>query len=78
MGQLRHGPVVAHKFGIGQDLVFTPGAEFMVRVPARCTVTRLLPKEGAHFQYYVRTELDGQQRRAWEGQLRDESKTRRV
>lgn len=75
IGEARDGRLVAHKFGLGQDLVFTPGAEFMVRIPARCHVTRLLPKEGADYQYYVRTELDGQQRRAWESQLRSEAKT---
>ena len=58
-----------HRFSLGQTLVFTPGAEFMVRTPASCTVARLLPKEGAEFQYYVRTELDGQLRRVWESQL---------
>ena len=63
--------VAAHKFRVGQELVFTPGAEFMVRMRARCTVFRLLPKEGAEFQYYVRTELDGQLRRVWESQLED-------
>jgi hypothetical protein len=77
MGQPDPGrrQIVAHKFGLGQSLVFTPGAEFAVRDPARCTVTRLLPKEGADFQYHVRIDLDGQQRRAWENQLQYE-KTR--
>jgi hypothetical protein len=61
----------------------TDGGHWRNALEASCiragrTGTRLLPKEGPHFQYYVRTELDGQQRRAWEGQLRDESKTRRV
>ena len=80
VGQAHAGrrQAAVHKFGLGQDLVFTPGAEFIVRMPARCTVTRLLPKEGADFQYYVRTQLDGQQRRAWESQLRFEDKTRRT
>jgi hypothetical protein len=62
--------MVTHKFSLGQDLVFTPGTDFAIRVPARCKVTRLLPKEGAEYQYHIQTEPDGQQRRALESQLR--------
>ncbi|WP_428491019.1 hypothetical protein [Rhodopila sp.] len=65
--------MAVHKFSLGQRLVFKPGTEFMVRISARCSVTRLLPKEGAEYQYYVRTELDGQLRRVLESQLRDET-----
>jgi hypothetical protein len=61
---------VIHKFSLGQDLVFTPGTDFVIRVPARCRVTRLLPKEGTEYQYHIQTEPDGQQRRAQESQLR--------
>ena len=67
---------LAHKFGLGQDLVFTPGAEFIIRMPEPCIVTRLLPKEGTDFQYHVRTKQDGQQRRACESQLRSGDKIR--
>jgi hypothetical protein len=59
----------AHKFTLGQDLVFMPGADFFIRVPARCKVTRLLPKDGPEYQYHIQTEPDGQQRRAQESQL---------
>jgi hypothetical protein len=42
----------AHKFTLGQDLVFMPGADFVIRVPTRCKVTRLLPKDGPEYQYH--------------------------
>ena len=76
--QPRQSHAAAHKFSLGQPLAFTPGAEFIVRNPARCEVTRLLPKEGNEYQYYVRTVLDGQQRRAWESQLRPVSEQRKT
>ena len=59
-----------HRFSLGQDLVFMPDSDFFIRSPKRCKVTRLLPKEGAQYQYHIQTEAEDHQRRAEESQLR--------
>jgi hypothetical protein len=58
-----------HKYRLGQEAIFTPGDDFATRVPTRCRITRLLPREATEYQYHVEFEPDGQQRHAWEKQL---------
>jgi hypothetical protein len=60
---------MTHKFSVGQEVVFTQGASFIIRVPTRCKVTRLLPKEDT--QYHIQFGSDSQQRMAPESQLRE-------
>jgi hypothetical protein len=61
---------MSHKFAVGQVVAFTPDA---VQTPtATATIIRLLPKQGAEYQYHVQIETDGLLRRAWESQLRAE------
>jgi hypothetical protein len=61
---------VTRKFSLGQDVVFTPGSDFVIRVPTRGKITRLLPKEGTQYQYHIQLGPDSQQRMGWESQLR--------
>jgi hypothetical protein len=61
---------MTHKFSLGEEVVFTPGSSVAMRVPTRCKVTRLLPKEGTQFQYHIQFGPDSQQRMAQESQLR--------
>jgi hypothetical protein len=62
---------MSHKFTVGQAVVFTPDAgEVISGLATRATVTRLLPMEGAQYQYHINVEADGLQRRVRENQLR--------
>ncbi len=58
-----------HKFGLGQEAIYTPSEDFSDRVPVKCRITRLVPREGTQYQYHVECEPDGQHRRVWESQL---------
>ena len=49
--------------------MFTPGAGESPQSVTKATVLRLLPKEGAEYQYHVQVEADGPARRVWENQL---------
>jgi hypothetical protein len=61
---------MGHKFSLGQTVIFSPDTGDVLTVAARGTISRLLPKEGAEFQYHVQVGTDGLQRRARESQLR--------
>jgi hypothetical protein len=61
---------VSHKFSLGQAAVFSPGAHEILNIATRCKITRLMPMEGAEYQYDVQVETDGLHRRAREHQLR--------
>ena len=51
--------------------MFTPDAgEVITGLATLATVTRLLPMEGAQYQYHINVEADGLQRRVRENQLR--------
>ena len=63
---------MSHKFAVGEAVVFTPGAGEVgiSALPTLATVTRLLPMQGAEYQYHIQVEADGLQRRVLENQLR--------
>ena len=61
---------MSHKFSLGQAVVFSPGASEILNIAARSKVTRLMPREGAEYQYDIQVESDGLRRRARECQLR--------
>ena len=67
------GPQSGHKFAIGQTVVYSPGSSNLSDTAASGKVTRLLPKEGAGYQYHVQFGPNGQQRRVEEAQLRSAS-----
>jgi hypothetical protein len=61
----------AHKFSLGDAVQFSPDpADALYGTAAPGKVTRLLPKDGAEFQYHIEFGPDRQQRRALESQLR--------
>jgi len=64
---------MSHKFSLGQTVVFTPGYGEVLGIATRGTITRLLPKEGADYQYHVQVDLCGPERRALENQLQKSS-----
>jgi hypothetical protein len=64
------GPSQAHKYAIGQAVVYSPGSSNLSDSATSGKVTRLLPKEGAGYQYHVQFGPNGQQRRVEEAQLR--------
>ena len=68
---------MSRKFSLGQSVVFMPGDFEVLKTATRGTITRLLPKEGADYQYHVQVETDGPGRRARENQLRPVSATLR-
>jgi hypothetical protein len=51
-------------------VVFTPGAGEIISLATMATVTRLLPVEGAQYQYQIQVAADGLLRRVRENQLR--------
>jgi hypothetical protein len=61
---------VAHKFSLGESVVFSPGSGRALAFPARGKITRLLPKEGAEYQYHIQFGPAGEKRMARESQLR--------
>jgi hypothetical protein len=61
---------MSHKFSIGQAVVFSPGAREILNIATRSKITRLMPREGAEYQYDIQVESDDLQRRAREYQLR--------
>ena len=67
------GDSMSHKFSLGQAVVFSPGAYEVLKITARGKITRLLPREGAEYQYAVELDSDGLQRRVLERQLRSVS-----
>ncbi len=60
---------MSHKYNLGQSVVFTPGAGDAIDIASKGKITRLLPKEGKSYQYYVQV-TNGPQRRVQEDQLR--------
>ena len=60
----------AHKFKVGQSLVFSPARYEYQQVAGLFEVMRLLPSEGAEPQYRVKETGSGQERVARESQLR--------
>ena len=60
---------MSHKFYLGQIVTFTPADGEVLTPVTKAKVMRLLPKEGADYQYHVQLEPDGPARRAWETQL---------
>ncbi len=61
---------MSHKFSLGQAVMLTAGAGAVFNSVAVGKITRLLPKEGTEYQYHIRIEPDGIERRVWESQLR--------
>lgn len=61
---------MSHKYGLGQSVVFSPGPSDMRDSATAGTITRLLPKEGSDYHYYIEFGPEGRQRRVWEKQLR--------
>jgi len=61
---------VSHKYTLGQGVVFSPGPGEIARDNARGKVTRLLPKEDVSYQYRIQLEVEDQERRVQESQLR--------
>jgi hypothetical protein len=60
---------MSHRFNLGQTVMFTPGDGEVLGSAAKAKVLRLLPKEGADYQYHVQVEANGPARRVWENQL---------
>jgi hypothetical protein len=60
---------MSHKFTLGQAVVFLPDYGEVLSTATKGTITRLLPKEGADYQYHVQVDPDGPKRRARENQL---------
>ena len=60
---------MSHKFNFGQAVVFNPGVGEVLEIATEATVLRLLPKDGADYQYHVQIEPGGPARRAVETQL---------
>ena len=61
---------MSHKYTIGQSVMFSPGPGEIVRNNAHGKVTRHLPKEDASYQYRVQLDVEDQERRVQEDQLR--------
>jgi hypothetical protein len=63
---------MSHKFTAGQTVMFTPGLGEVAasHFPVMATITRLLPRDGAEYQYHIQVVTDGLLRRAQESQLR--------
>jgi hypothetical protein len=61
---------LGHKFQIGQDVIYTPGADDVMEREANGRITRLLPREGGDYQYHFRLQPFGPERRALENQIR--------
>jgi hypothetical protein len=61
---------MSHKFNLGQAVVFTPDSGEVLATATKATVLRLLPRDGADYQYHVQIEPNGPARRARENQLR--------
>lgn len=61
--------MLVHKFKVGQRLVFSPGRLDYHQVSGLYEVTRLLPAEGAEFQYRIKASGSGQERVVRESQL---------
>jgi hypothetical protein len=61
---------MAHKFSLGEIVIFSPDAGDVLHAAARATISRLLPREGAEFQYHIQVGTDGLERRVRESQLR--------
>jgi hypothetical protein len=61
---------MSHKFSLGQAVVFTPGFGEVLSTATKGTITRLLPKEDADYQYHFQVVPNGLVRRAREDQLK--------
>ncbi|GAA0590982.1 hypothetical protein [Caenispirillum bisanense] len=59
----------AHKFQIGQNLVYTPGPYDHQKGAGVFEVTRLLPATGDEYQYRIKSPDSGQERVVRESQL---------
>ncbi len=60
----------AHKFSVGQTVLFWPGKMGSAVPKLRFKVVRLLPAEQNDQQYRIKSEADGHERVAKESQLR--------
>ena len=47
---------MSHKFSLGQAVVFSPGAHEALNIAAMSKITRLMPREGAEYQYDIQVE----------------------
>jgi hypothetical protein len=61
---------MSHKFRLDQTVLLSSGSNEALISVTRGKVTRLMPKEGADYHYYILTESDGLERRVQEHQLR--------
>ncbi|HEX7775111.1 MAG TPA: hypothetical protein VF449_01125 [Parvibaculum sp.] len=59
----------SHKFKVGETVEFHPGGSYLAKTRGQYTVVRLLPSEGAGYQYRVKNVADGHERIVREGQI---------
>jgi hypothetical protein len=59
----------SHKFCVGQTVIVAYGRFPDVKRGERFRIERLLPLEGVAPQYHIKSEVDGHERIAREGQL---------
>jgi hypothetical protein len=61
--------MAAHKFKIGQTLIFSPHRANSQARPGKCTVTRLVASEGDNPQYRVKCVTENYERVVSETEL---------
>lgn len=59
----------AHKFAVGQTVLFSPGRTGPAARAVRYKIVRLLPAEHNDHQYRIKSESDGHERVVKESQL---------
>jgi hypothetical protein len=59
----------AHKFAVGQSVLFFPDRYQLKSARGTFKVTRLLPEEANVFQYRIKSQFDGHERIVREDQL---------
>ena len=61
--------MAAHKFAVGQTVVFSPDPQQLKPGQARFKIVRLLPEAASVLQYRVKSQADGHERVVREDQL---------
>jgi hypothetical protein len=62
---------MAHKFRVGQQVLFTAEPTHRHIVPETCVIVRQLPERDGEFQYGIRNTHEPHERAAKQSQLRD-------
>jgi hypothetical protein len=62
--------ITAHKFAVGQTVLFSPGSKSRFVPRDTYKIVRLLPPEQNDQQYRVKSNLDGHERVVKESQIR--------